>query len=301
MYNEYQKRRYITQKISETNVTDFVLTNNFDKAAPFEEKFEKDLCDFTTDEIREMYKLSNLNSLNVLTNRNSIYKLYTAWAQTQGLVVDNQNHYNEFDINILNSLLNVNALKQNIVSKETVKTWCSNFLNARDEFVLWCIFDFGKGDYFSDIVNAKISDIDFENKIMHLSSGRNVKVSDELIAAAMESVEAVKLFAPTGRNILLYDDGTIMKKYGKSKNTTDTFYLGRAAYASLKRSLGYIGVQISAVNIMYSGIIHMIHAESEKISITGEEYLQKYRDQIEKQYDIVVKTSIMLKKYGDYI
>ena len=45
----------------------------------------------------------------------------------------------------------------------------------------------------------------------------------------------------------------------------------------------------------------MIKRESEKLSISGEEYLKKYYSDIECQYDVKIKPTIFMKKYGDYI
>lgn len=298
MYNQERKQRYIKYKTSKTSVNN--LNSIFNAAEHFEVQSNKDLCDFTTDEIRRMYKLSNINSIDVLINRNSVYKNYTSWAQTEGLVIDNQNHYSEFDINMLDLYLNKNALKQTIVDRETIFSWAERIVNPRDAFVLVCIFEFGKGDYFNDIVLARMKDIDLEEKTMKLTSGRTVKISDQLIYFAKKSNAADSIISANSERIL-YDDGSIMKRYGKAKDTVDPYYLGRAAYAALKRALEFFGVKISATNIMYSGIIDMIKRESEKLSISGEEYLKKYYSDIEYQYDVKIKPTIFMKKYGDYI
>lgn len=299
MYNPDQKQRYIEYKKQETIISESSLIGLFNMTASFEEKFNKDLCNFTTDEIKVMYKLWNLDSLDVITNRNSAYKSYSSWAQSERLIVDNQNHFDEFDINILNSLLNKNALKQKIVDRETVLSWCERLLNPRDAYVLLCIFEFGKGDYFSDIVSARIEDINTENNTMTLKSGRTVLISDELIDYAHKSRSAIEYISL--RCSKLYDDGTIMKRHGTAKSTTDSFYLNRAAYAALKRGLSSINIKISSTNIMYSGIINMINQRSHELNISVEQYMSKHKEEIKKQYDVIIKPAMMLKKYGDYL
>lgn len=298
MYNQERKQRYIKYKTGQISVNN--LNSVFNAAENFEIRLGKDLCDFTTDEVRKMYKLFNIKSIDVLINRNSVYKNYTSWAQTEGLVIDNQNHYSEFDINMIDLCLNKNAVRQSIVSRETIFSWAEEIVNPRDAFVLACVFEFGKGDYFNDIVLARMQDINIENKTMQLFSGRIVRISDQLIHFAKKSNAADSIIAANSERIL-YDDGSIMKRYGKAKDTVDPYYLGRAAYAALKRALTFVGIKISATNIMYSGIIDMIKRESGKLSISGEEYLKKYYTDIEYQYDVKIKPTIFMKKYGDYI
>lgn len=299
MYNPDQKQRYIEYKKQETIISESSLVGLFNMTESFEKEFNKDLCNFTTNEIKVMYKLWNLDSLDVITNRNSAYKSYSSWAQSERLIIDNQNHFDEFDINILNSLLNKNALKQKIVDRATILSWCKRLLNPRDAYILLCIFEFGKGDYFSDIVNSKIGDINRENNTMVLQSGRSVSISDELIDYADKSRSAIEYIS--ARCSKLYDDGTIIKRHSTAKSTTDSFYLNRAAYAALKRGLGSINVKISSTNIMYSGIINMINQRSYELNISTKEYLSRYKEEIKKQYDVIIKPAMMLKKYGDYL
>ena len=55
LYNEEQKSRYIDKKNSEVTLAPGFLRNLFVKSAPFEEKFGKDICEFTSNEIQEFY------------------------------------------------------------------------------------------------------------------------------------------------------------------------------------------------------------------------------------------------------
>lgn len=303
MYNKQIKEAYIQYKIKEVIINESLLSSSFEKTSLFEEILQKDLSEFTLQEVINMYKTLNFDSFDALIVFNSNMNLYTQYCLDRGLVSNNQNVYKEIDPSMINSCLNQSMIVRQIISRSELLLLFNKLLNARDIFIILAVFEFGKGKKnFEDIVNAYLSDINRNTNTMKLYSGRTVHVSDKLIEIAEESSQAKEYHSLNGRSKGLINDGTIIKRNINSKSSQE-YALGRNVYQSLVRSFSVLGIgqYMTANKLIVSGQIQMIKDESKKLNITPKDYLYTHKKEIENQYGTSIVTHNFLLKYSDYL
>ena len=88
MFNKEIKERYVEYKNDAIIIGEVFPINLFNKVAPFEEKLNKDVCNFTYYEIVDMYKTINVQAINYLYIINNSLSLYTQWCIGENLVND---------------------------------------------------------------------------------------------------------------------------------------------------------------------------------------------------------------------
>ena len=229
MYNEEIKRRYITAKEQEVVLPNNYLVIQFNRAEEMETELGKDISNFTTYEIIEYYKMGNFDSLDSLRVLNSQLSMYTQWCLQENLVKDNQNHFLEMTADILSGCVNKAMLDRKIISRETVLKWVNELPNPRDQFIMLSLFEYGKSKNFTDITNAKITDI--VDNTLTLNDGRTVHISDQLKSIAEDSYETRTYYSITGKGVktmsLVADGEKIVKNYPNTKLDVSEFQSGR--------------------------------------------------------------------------
>lgn len=195
-FNAEFKSQYLYEsKVRNSNV-DLTVDLLFRRIAPTERRLGKDLYNFTVTEILGYYKYLSTPSLESLMIMNNQYKLYTAYALKEGLVKDNQNHYAEIDNNILMTCVNVGWVTQRIITRQELLDILnsSNVENVSDKVIALGIFEGIWGKELSDLTSMKPTDINTETKTIKLLSGREFKISDQLIAWCLESADEYEFF-----------------------------------------------------------------------------------------------------------
>lgn len=307
MYNESIKKRYIEEKSQTTTLPKNYLECQFNKLEEYEKEYDKDVCCFTTREIREFYKLQNVSSLEILASMNSQLSLYTQWCLQNNLVIDNQNHFLEFNLKLLNDCLNKVAFDKKIVTRDEIIKWCDQLPNPKDQVILLGLFEGMKGKDFCDFVKLKPSDV-YGNTV-HLASGRDIQISDKLLEYIHKSINETKYYSCTAQGIGdvvldLVDRGYVIKYYPNTRDDTSDFQKGRVIYNGISRSLKYIGVFniVKANSIYESGKIHMIKERSKELGISPEDYIYSDRiKEVEKQFNCNILRKSFLLKYKDHL
>ena len=310
MYNEQQKSRYL--KFLEKNESGSVNMYEswlFVKTENFEIKLNKDVYDFTFEEIIYMYKMLNFRNINTLSTINVMLNQYTKWAISEGLVKINQNVPGLMTRYNLEECINKALLQLKILSRNDILDIVNELQNPRDQFMILGVFEFGRGPNFCDIALTGLDSIDYKDQTMKLYSGRIVKVSDKLINYAYSASEADKYFKEVNgclRHYTLYDNGTIIKSIS---DTNDTERFSTNAYRSVAYNLRDVNQNLSIKNIIESGKIQFIKDDMERLCIDNlEEYFSSPKSadrteriaRIENQFmcsKIIVKRFI--KTYGD--
>ena len=248
-----------------------------------------------------------MSSLEILACLNSQLSLYTQWCLQNNLVVDNQNHFLEFNLNLLNRCINPVKFNKKIVSREDVIRWCEQIPNPKNQVVLLGLFEGMKGKDFCDFVKLKPGDI--KGNTVHLASGRDIYVSDQLLEYMQDSINETKYYSCTKEGIGdvvldLIDRGYVLKYYPNTRDDTSDFQKGRVVYNGISRSLKYLGVFniVKANSIYESGKIHMIKERSKELGITPEEYI--YSDhikEVEERFDWKILRKSYLLKYKGFL
>lgn len=305
MYNQDLKLRYKQEKESYTTVAAYYFNSLFKKTEPFEESLDKDISNFTTYEIINMYKTLSIMSLDTISTMNSNLSMYTQWCIQQNLVNDFQNHFLEINREMMASFVNKYAMNQKVVSRDKIIEWCNQMPNPSDAFCLLALFEGLKGSGYLEIAYARMED--FENNVFTSYQGRQIEVSNELINFAIlsnETLEYQSITREMKHSVDLIDNGRIIKDYPNVRANESLPILRRRIQTKLVRIFDYLGILnwMNGNDVRMSGVIHLINSNSKKMNVTGKQYL--YGDglkEIKKQYDLNIAPSTFMSKYGEYL
>lgn len=305
MYNEELKQRYIKEKMATTTINKFLLPNLFEKSRPFEERLNKDLCNFTTREAENMLRTNDYASLDSIVVATSSYKLYVDWCITQGLVTDSQNHFNEFTWNRLATMINKEKVKLKVVTRDQLISWCEQLPNPRNQFVLLAIFEGIGGKDYREVWNIHRSDIDVDNCTIRLIDKGEVTFSKKLCYYALNSADEeyyYSMSAKMTKKVKFKESDLVIKEYPNTFRD-DEFLKGRNIYSTAMRSFAYLDIDYLRPNdLRTSGIIHMINSEKERLGLTTDEYLQTHLTDVMSRYNIKeLKPSMVKIRYGNYL
>ena len=308
MFNDEQKWRYINKKESEVTLAPGFLQNIFRKASLFEEKNNKDLCEWTLTEIIEFYKFQDLYSLESIALLNSNYASYTNWCLTETLVPDGQNHFLEVDYNVMMNCVNTSLVEKTIITREELEERADTLINYTDRFVFYALFEGICGKQFEEITKAKPSDI--SGNVIHLCTGRIVAITSKLreVAESAATEEIYQSYGESGYGFKYRADDDYICKMVNNKRQNDgnddknraqvlgRRYVNAVNYAGLPR-------QLTPKRLIVSGKIDYIKRIMEREGLPLEETLRKHREEIDYIYPVERLKSIPLfmKKYQKII
>lgn len=307
MYGKDRKEIYMTEKYTTTTIDKYFLKNLFKKTEPFETELDKDICNFTTREIENMYKTLDYRSYDSIIIANNALSQYTGWCMNQGFLFDSQNHFLEFDRTRLSGLINKVVMDMKMVDRETVLKWCNELPNACDAFIVLGLFEGIRGRHYKEFLELTESDIDAAGETIYIASrGRKVKVSKNLCWFGVDSAneeEYKSMSESMLHNVNFIPSDKVIKEMPNWKGAVSDNILSKRISNKVLRAFSFLGVvewmDISA--LVGSGIIHMIKTESEKLGITNMEYINTHLSEVEEQFNKKITKSIFLHKYGDYL
>lgn len=305
MYNQELKERYREEKESYTTVSSHYFSALFKKTEPFEEQLNKDISNFSTYEIVNMYKTLAIMSLDTIITMNSNLSMYTQWCIQENLVNDYQNHFLEINREMMTSFVNKFAMDRKVVSREQVLDWCQQLPNPSDSFCLLGLFEGIRGGGYLELALAKIED--FHDGIFTAYNGREIKVSptlEEYARLSNETLDYQSISQNMTKEVTLIDNGRIIKDYPNIRQTESLPILRRRTQSRLARIFDYMGIleYMNGNDIRMSGVITMINSRCKKLGISGREYVYGIGiEEIKKQYDFKVVTSVFMDKFGEYL
>lgn len=303
MYNESLKNKYINERILYNNNVDQVLYGIFNNSEKMEKELDKDLSCFTVSEIIEFYKSLCSTSCLYLNVINGQLKYYTQYCMTNNIVTDGQNHYDEIDIAVLNSCINIGLANASIITRKDLLHMCGSFLNVSDEVLALAVFEGISGKYNLELKYLKKSDIN--GNIITLYNGRQLEISDKLIELINEScdVYVYNSYAMTGGKgkELIYnsDDDTAIKDLPQTQPSNperDAMRIRKRIWGKmmkLQQTAGSVAFTIG--NLNESGRIEM----ARKLINNGATIEEALRDkELEYRYGRIQWLSPYIDKYG---
>ena len=305
MYNKELKERYRKEKESYTTVSVYYFSSLFKRTEPFEEQLNKDISNFTTYEIINMYKTLAIMSLDTIVTMNSNLSMYTQWCIQENLVNDYQNHFLEINRDMMVSFVNKLAMDKKVVSREQVLDWCQQLPNPSDSFCLLGLFEGIRGGGYLELALAKMED--FNDNIFTAYNGREIKVSSTLIDYAEQSNETLEyqsISQNMTKEVTLIDNGRIIKDYPNIRRSESLVVLRRRTQSRLARIFDYMGIleYMNGNDIRMSGVVEMINSRRKELGISGKDYVYGIGiEEIKKQYDFKVIPSVFMDKFGEYL
>lgn len=274
----------------------------FEKTYILENKYNKDLANFTTEQIIEFYKFLDVNSLESLMVYNINLIKYGNWALGEHIIVDGQNHFLEINNEHLAACINTLELGKSILTYKELRQLMGQLYNDQDRFIFFCLFEGIKGKDYAEILALKMSDIN-GNQVQLID--RTITVSDDFVAIAKEADKELEYITLTQRPIELIPSLTIYKEKFNSRGIDP----GRTIYSTLVRGIQMAGATsaITTSSIYNSGLIHYLNklATDQKVSVETLLEDMKYRTMVQPildkyRFNINIKKRFMLK-YKEYL
>ena len=301
MYNEQQKMQFIREKKQNASIAQN-LENCFKEAEPREERYGRDISEWSTAEIIDFYKWKSTPYIQSLVALNNSLEIYTNWCILNGLVADNQNHFHELKSVSLCKCIDFEKLKRLVIKRDELLEEIHHLDNAQDQFIFLGIFE---GIPVADNVlyNVKLSDLNGD--VLKLSNGNSLKVSKELVHI-MNLADEETTYMLLGRGKALVEVPTISRKEiirpadRKRKNDINpVIYIG-GRIRKLSSELG-LSDNITIKTISESGRIYFIRELMEKYHITAKDAISEYKSLHENIYGKLQNVSTYIETYGKII
>ena len=293
MYNEERKRSFIRFKQDTTELANNIVTC-FNDSKIFEEKYEKDLCDWTAPEIVGYLKYINTTKASTLTVLVNMLRIYTDWCLSNSLVQDHQNHYYEVTQEIIDSCIDAVSLADGILTRDFLLQKLEYAYNAADKFVLLGSFE---GIRTMDFPVIRISDIKGNSLVL---KKRTIQISDELAEIAAEANTETVYMSPIRRlKIDLGSSEFVLKnKADADEGKIPTTELSIRFHRIMK----YLDLaSVTMKDLRESGRIEFIMRLMRETGESLENVLHTKRDIIENQYGKIQALSSYVNIYGPII
>lgn len=224
------------------------MRHTFERLEKYERKFDKDLSDFSIEEIDYMYK--NYNYVSSVKAYMMLNKDLVRYSEMCG---NPDNNFRFFQ--------NIESMRpyanRRILSEDLLNRKASLLLNPCDVFLLLAPFyGFSSNNDFEEyMINDRSQFLD--NNRIRLCTGRILKVSETLYEAALQALDTYEYQFDSGEIIELVGDSVIKLKnyynhvrHYKSQNARVMIYKRyRTTFTEL------LGQQYNISNIRLSGIV----------------------------------------------
>lgn len=309
MYNETAKLKWIEEKESQVILPQGALKRAFDKIELYENKLDKELCDFNLAEVVNFFQTLNSNTPETLNVINSYYKQYTDYCITHNIAESDFNAYDNLSLSDFYSIVNNYAKEQKIMTRKEILEYCKKLPNYVDKFVLLGLFEGINGSFFSDFIDVSISDVNEKKKTIKLSN-RIIPVSSELINIAIEAYNEERYTGVDGNAKIAkpyIKSDLIIKHFSQTRVSNSEHRSGRRVQTKMFNILNELNISkwINSNDIINSGKIDWILNNCPKENIRGIFYKEKNTDEEMKQrfkyqFDIDVLRTNWYIKYERY-
>ena len=302
MYQSEIKESFIKDYMKSRIVAKTSLYSLFRKTEKYEERFKKDCCQFTPNEVFEMYKEFEAKSVFVLLNYNVILKAYCAW----------QKYYNGLDTEIVydgitRQMLNPLIPEREILSRDDVTDIEDQLYNWTDKALIEALFEGLSGNSMRDLVSVNEDMVDHKNKQLVFPDGRVFGLTDRLYALLMESFRETEYlcYGSTMRIKKLIGTGRLYKERDNAHATDSDDKYFRWVYRKVQNARKHVGINdLTMKNLATAGLIYYLRKgmdltglELKPFLLTemGEKLLDKYG------YNSAFRVDNVVNRYGHII
>lgn len=219
-YNHFFKQEFLDTISTESSKAYY--SSLFNKTRGLEEQLDKDLYNFSDNEVELLLYAVNTSQKNTLVSYINQCKNYCDYAIETGNKISNINIYKSFSTNDLDKYLMVHKLKY--LSKDDIMDSLKDVYNAVDFAVYLSIFEGMLGFEYSELTNLTIKDIneaknnpieeeqdeyDKEGYILTLNglskrtkeiTPRKITVSDDLLKALFSASRQEEYYQSNGES-----------------------------------------------------------------------------------------------------
>ena len=283
MFNEERKLKFIEENnLYRQNRSNFVylMTKWFSKTAFDEELKGKDLCNYTSKELLELYKSLFIGSYDMLVVVHSYFNIYAAWCLERGEVDDGINHFAEISLKKLGECIDNTVAHDKVVTRENLLKFIDSSLNPDDAALLLGLFE---GLTFEDFDYLEAKHV--KGNEVNIPKGRKLRVSDELARYLVESANEYTKHGSNGREINLdIDDPRVIKnlKLRRLGEEPDRFMKYRNMIRTIKNNCPEHYEWISAAGLPQSGAVDILKRymdeEGKPLEVVAKEHLNDIRE-----------------------
>lgn len=302
MYQSEIKESFIKDYMKSRVVAKTSLYSLFRKTEKYEESLNKDCCQFTPDEVLEMYKDFEAKSVFVLLNYNVILKAYCAW----------QKYYNDMGIEmvydgITRQMLEPLVPKMKVLSRDDVTDIEDQLYNWTDKAIIEALFEGLSGNSMRDLVSVDEDMVDHNNKQLIFPDGRVFDLTDRLYALLMESFRETEYlcYGSTMRIKKLIGTGRLYKERDNAHamDSDDKYF--RWVYRKVQNARKHVGISgLTMKNLATAGLIYYLRKGMDQTGLElkpflltemGEKLLDKYG------YNSTFRVDNVINRYGHVI
>jgi site-specific recombinase XerD len=202
VFNPETKDAYLSTYTEATRQT---VKRVFQVSAELEHKLNKDLYQFSTEEVEQVLFAMKPPTLAASRANISLVNGYFLWAIEQGLTNENpiDQIRAEEDDNWLRKFLsekNSHITEQELMQ---IEDWC---VNAQDAVIFRLVWEGVYGYALSELYNLKMSDVDVENRILNLlddkGNHRQLQVSSRCIGLIVDAHKSDIYYKKNGDAVL---------------------------------------------------------------------------------------------------
>jgi hypothetical protein len=199
MYNADQKNRYLENrrmsKYEEPTIE--LLIKIFNSTESEEVQFGKDLSEFNQIEVVDLFKSFNSKSPRRLQSTSIFLYDYTSWCYEEGLIDNIANPYDKNIIDvIIKDIIPKDLLSEKYFNKDTmVNNYINSIIDVSNKFIAYALYCGIKGNNYEELINLRKFDLDHDNHVVKLITGRTVKVDSLFINLMINANDMTHYFA----------------------------------------------------------------------------------------------------------
>lgn len=184
IYNEKVKNRYLATY--ENEGTQVTIRSLFAKATLTEETLNKDLYNFSIDDLTDVFKNISPKTNSIAMSAGRFIKQYITWAIRQGYRDNNDNPLNGADKKWFTKFVD-RKLKIHYSYDEFLEL-IDEAQSYQDKILLFLLWEGISGEGFSQLRNLKYSDINYDNNTIYIKEREyHVQVDPECIKFLQKS------------------------------------------------------------------------------------------------------------------
>ena len=213
MYNEVYKNSFLDEiQPTSSESTYKQIVTFFNTTEEFENELQKDVACFTLNEIIGFYKNFSATSLVRLQNLNCQLAKYADWCNKNKIIPNNQNHFRQINLDILEQCINLRLRSAKCVTREELLRVIKSYIfDPAENFLLLALFEGICGNEYIEIRNLHL--YNFKDNMVTLLSGEKWEVSDDLIELAYESSKCEYYLTSDEKKRKLENDSTKCFKF----------------------------------------------------------------------------------------
>lgn len=305
MYKKERKEEFIQDILRSRVIQKTTLYAIFKKTAQFEEKFDKDCCQFSREEAMEMFYEFKCKSIYTLLNNNTILKAYSAFAEYYHNI-QTEKIYEQFTIEDLKPC--VAESKNKLITREDLDDIKVQLLNAVDRCIVEALWEGISGPAMSDITGLNENQLSNGNRRLYFEDGRILNVTDVLYEDLINAFKQVEYmcYGETLRVKKMVGYGRLYKErdnaHGEMDSADKRF---RWIYRKVQKYRDHVGMPWLTMKIIQnSGFAHYLKIGMDKTGLglkdflkteDGKELMSRYGYNSQYAVDNIVH------KYKDYV